>query len=71
MTYQLNDGSAVALSIGKYYTPKGNSLQGVGITPEVYVEVDDETAAKIYYGTIKPEEDPQLQAAIQALKGAN
>lgn len=71
VTYQLNDGSAVALSIGKYYTPKGNSLQGVGITPEIYVEVDDETAAKIYAGTIKPEEDPQLQAAIQALKNGN
>jgi len=68
VTYQLNDGSAVALSIGKYYTPKGNSLAGVGITPEIYVEVDDETAAKIYAGTIQPEEDPQLQAAIQALK---
>lgn len=68
VTYQLNDGSAVALSVGKYYTPKGNSLQGVGFTPEIYVEVDDETAAKIYAGTIQPEEDPQLQAAIQALK---
>lgn len=70
VTYQLKDGSAVALSVGKYYTPKGNSLAGIGITPEIYVEVDDETAAEIYAGTIKPEEDPQLQAAIQALKNA-
>lgn len=68
VTYQLGDGSAVALSVGKYYTPKGNSLQGIGITPEIYVEVDDEIAAKIYAGIIAPEEDPQLQAAIQALK---
>lgn len=69
VTYQLSDGSAVGLSIGKYFTPKGVSLEGVGITPEVYVEVDAETAAAIYAGTLAPEEDPQIQAAIAALQG--
>lgn len=66
-TFELSDGSAVNLSIGKYYTPKGKSLAGVGLTPDVEVPVDDETAAAIYYGTLDPAEDPQIQAAIKAL----
>lgn len=67
-TYQLEDGSAVGLSIGKYFTPKGVSLEGVGITPDVEVAVDKETYMAIYYGNLEPEKDPQLQAAILALK---
>lgn len=66
-TFSLGDGSLVGLSIGKYYTPKGVSLEGVGITPDVVVEVDQETAIKIYTGTMDPLEDPQIQAAMDAL----
>ena len=69
-TYALNDGSAVAISVGKYYTPKGVSLAEVGgLTPDVVVEVDEETAAAIYAGTLDPMEDPQILAAIEVLKG--
>lgn len=67
-TISLGDGSAVALSTGKYFTPKGNSLADKGITPNVRVDVDEETASSIYYGTIQPGDDPQIQAAIKALK---
>ena len=67
-TYLLEDGSAVGLSIGKYYTPKGESLADVGITPDVPVEVDEETYAEIYYGMLEPMEDPQILAAMEALK---
>ena len=67
-TFRLKDGSAVGLSIGKYTTPNGVSLAGVGITPEIYVEVDEETAFLIYAGTLDPAEDPQIQAAVEALK---
>ena len=65
---RLNDGSAVGLSVGKYFTPSGISLEGIGITPDKIVTVDDETAAGIYSGTIDPKDDNQLQAAIAALK---
>ena len=68
-SFELADGSAVGLSIGKYTTPKGVSLADVGITPEVYVEVDEETAFLIYAESIEPADDPQIQAAIKALKG--
>lgn len=67
-TIPLGDGSAVALSTGKYFTPKGNSLADKGVIPTVRVDVDEETAAAIYYGTLSTGEDPQLQAAIKALK---
>ena len=67
-TLKLSDGSAVGLSVGKYNTPKGVNLEGVGLTPDVVVEVNDETFAAIYAGTLAPELDPQLQAAIAALK---
>ena len=67
-TIPLGDGSAVALSTGKYFTPKGNSLADKGVIPTVRVDVDEETAAAIYYGILSAGEDPQLQAAIKALK---
>ena len=67
-TILLNDGSAVGLSVGRYTTPKGVSLAGVGITPDVVVEVDDETFSEIYAGILDPEEDPQIQAAVDALQ---
>lgn len=67
-TIQLGDGSAVALSTGKYFTPKGNSLADVGVTPDVRVDVDEETASNIYYGLSTTAEDPQIQAAVNALK---
>lgn len=69
--YTLKDGSAVGLSIGKYYTPKGRNLAEVGITPDVQVPVDEETAAAIYAGTLPPAEDPQILAAISALCSEN
>ena len=68
VTYPLSDGSAVGLSIGKYFTPKGQCLEGVGLTPDVPVAVDEETAYAIYAGTLNPMEDPQILAAIKALK---
>ena len=59
----------MALSIGKYYTPKGVSLaEEGGLIPDVTVQVDEQTAAAIYSQTIDPEDDPQLQAAIKTLQ---
>ena len=67
VTMELDDGSAVGLSIGEYFTPKGENLAGIGITPDVEIPVDEETAAAIYAGTLDPMEDPQIQAALEAL----
>ena len=70
-TFKLSDGSAVGLSIGKYFTPvKGRSLaEEGGLQPEILVEVDEETYSKLYSNLLTPEEDPQIQAAVNALLG--
>ena len=68
-TFPLVDGSAVALSTGKYFTPKGVSLEGMGITPDILSTVDEELYWQIYSNQIPPEEDPQIAVAIAALNG--
>ena len=68
VTFQLSDGSGVGLSIGKYFTPKGVSLADAGgLVPKVLVEISEELEAKIYADLVPPEEDPQIQAAVNAL----
>ena len=67
-TYQLSDGSAVALSVGKYFTPKGVSLADTGVTPDILLPMDAEMALELYYDRLDPMEDIQIQAALEALK---
>ena len=68
--FTLSDGSVVNLSIGKYSTPKGvNLTESGGLTPDVPVAVDEETAVKIYYNSLPLENDPQIQAAVATLQG--
>ena len=71
-SYQLSDGSAAVISIGKYFTPQGVSLAEVGgLIPGIPVEVDADTAALIYAELLPADEDPQIQAAIAYLTGKN
>jgi carboxyl-terminal processing protease len=65
----LDDGSAVILSVAKYYTPAGKAIQDTGVTPSVpqsEVEVpasddDDDTPA---VPQTKPGDDPILKKAL-------
>lgn len=41
---ELDDGSGLKLTIAKYYTPSGRSIQGLGITPDVNVPDRDPAA---------------------------
>lgn len=66
-TFLLSDGSAVAVSTGHYQTPNGVTLADVGVTPDITVEVDDETYAALYYEQVEKADDAQLQTAISAL----
>ena len=55
--------------MGKYCTPLGRSLaEEGGLVPDVVEEIDEELMSKIYAGILAPEKDPQIQAAIKALK---
>lgn len=55
----LEDGSAVKVTISKYYTPDGHYIHGVGIEPHIIIEDDKET-----------EVDEQLEKAKEELKKA-
>ncbi len=54
--FPLSDGSAVKITVSRYYTPAGNNIHEVGITPDLIVEADRES-----------ETDVQLQKAIEVL----
>lgn len=66
-TLDLGDGSAAALSCGKYFTPKGVSLTDVGVTPDVVLDLSDEDYMALYYSGLEPADDEQLQAAVELL----
>lgn len=57
----LKDGSALKLTISAYYTPKGTTVHGKGIEPDVVVEFD----AEAYYG--EQHIDNQLEKAKEVL----
>jgi len=48
----LSDGSALRLTTAKYYTPKGRSIHGQGITPDIIVKLEQPTEVK----SLEPEE---------------
>ena len=60
----LGDGSAIKITTAHYYTPSGFDLHGKGIAPDVEVELDENLKSQ---AVVTPEEDNQVQAAIQAL----
>lgn len=58
--WPLNDGSAIKLTVEKYYTPSGKNIHGKGITPDVEVKA-----------STKGNEDVQLNKAIEILENKN
>jgi len=78
-TIEMPDGSALVLSIAKYYSPDGKAIQDTAVTPNVLVADaedegplpdEDENAAPAEENQEKqpPQQDDQLQKAIQVLK---
>ena len=56
-TFPFTDGSAIKMTIAKYYTPNGVCIHGEGITPDVEVEFPDDAT-----------EDVQLNRAVELAK---
>ncbi len=54
--FPLSDGSAIKITVSRYYTPAGNNIHEVGIEPDIVLERDTESA-----------DDNQLQKAIEVL----
>lgn len=60
----LNDGTAIKVTVSKYYTPKGRNIHKIGITPDVTIELKESLRQKV---VIDKKEDNQLQKALQIL----
>lgn len=56
----LDDHSALRLTTARYYTPTGRSIQAVGITPDVDVELPKETLASITQQGGEFDENPEI-----------
>ncbi len=75
----MDDGSAVILSVAKYYSPSGKAIQDTGVTPSVAVldvepvpETDDDaTAAPSAEPQPKNGEDKTLKKAIEVVTKGN
>lgn len=77
-TIEMKDGSALILSIAKYYTPSGKAIQDSAITPNVLVaDTDDNAGLPDEDENVTPsatdtkppaQPDLQLEKAIEVLK---
>jgi len=74
---EVPDGSALILSVAKYYTPNGKIIQDTGVTPNVLVASsddvvtisdDDDNSTTEEVPKTQPKEDDQLRKAIDVLK---
>ena len=66
-TFELSDGSSVKFTIAEFVPPSGVSFNGVGLTPDIPVELTQEESTRFYYLT--DDEDPHIQAALQYFSG--
>ena len=65
--FPLNDGSAVKLTVAKYYTPNGICIHETGIEPDVEVELPSSVTNPL---NVTRDQDTQLTKAIDVLKEA-
>jgi carboxyl-terminal processing protease len=64
--YPLRDGSALTVTEQGYLTSGGKDINGVGIEPDIVVEVTLEEEEAIYLG--EAEYDPQLEKGLEVLR---
>lgn len=60
----LDDGSALKITVGKFYSPKGNNYNGVGIEPDIELEYENTAGEDAEYSI---DTDNQIQKAIEVL----
>ncbi|NLY66761.1 MAG: S41 family peptidase [Tissierellia bacterium] len=61
----LTDGSGFKLTVSEYFTPKGTSIHGIGIEPDITVDLPEDI---MEIGPENLQEDTQLQRAIEEMK---
>lgn len=66
--FPLSDGTAIKLTVAKYFTPDGNDIHELGIEPDVEVELPDGRENAV---NIERDEDTQLKKAVEVIQGMN
>jgi carboxyl-terminal processing protease len=67
---ELDDGSALQLTIARYYTPSGRSIQEHGITPDIVVEQVKMADLKPQHGDEPQQKERDLQGHLRNLQDA-
>ena len=62
------DGSALKITLARYYTPSGECIHEVGIMPHVEVELDEDAVTRYGINNLPHEQDAQLQKAIELIQ---
>jgi carboxyl-terminal processing protease len=60
-----NEGEGIKMTVSEYFTPAGINIHGVGIEPDVEIELPDDAEG---YGYEYYETDTQLQKAVEILR---
>jgi carboxyl-terminal processing protease len=64
----LSKGRAIKLTTSRYFTPSGDSIHEIGITPDLYVEDTPGFPDLSLSGVVNREQDGQLLAAVERLQ---
>ena len=64
----LEDGSGIKVTISRYFTPSGVCIHGIGIKPDIEIDVSNEYR-NLPVSQIPRNNDIQLQSAVEAIKG--
>lgn len=60
-----SDGSGMQMTVAQYYTPNGNAVHKIGITPNVTVELPEGDNGMYEFGDLT---DPQLAKALEIMQ---
>jgi len=60
----LGDGTYIKLTTSEYFSPNGNKINGIGVIPDIEVQLPDDVKSPY---NIPKEKDTQLQRAIEEL----
>lgn len=60
-----NDGSGMQLTIAQYFTPNGNKVHKIGLTPDVEIDLPEGDNGMYEFGDLN---DPQLSRALEVMQ---
>lgn len=62
------DGSGLKVTTARYFTPSGECIHGVGIEPDMEVELDEAAVTRYGINNLPHDQDAQLQKAIELIE---